>query len=182
MHLCSWWPELWLKSPCLPPILNPCLGINQSFYRSLGWGCRIEGTCTYLGLHGSKYWGSVTMSTNTGTPAPPFVEAKSHIYEHTGPLPSANPMAPAIFQEGSRCLPFTRVAALNGFSISLQNISARARNYIPRLCATIIYLAQLRRAHLLDSDSTCHKLAKKSSSKQAGPRAQIPLPWTTADF
>lgn len=93
------------KEPCLPPVLNPCLRIHQSFYRSLGWGCRTEGTCTYLGLHVSKYWGSVTMSTNTGTPAPPFVEAKSHIYEHTGPLPSADPMAPTIFQEGSKHLP-----------------------------------------------------------------------------
>lgn len=45
-------------------------------------------------------------------------------------------------------------------------------------CGSITYLVLLKGVHFWCSDSTCHTLAKKSSSKQAGLRAQIPLPRT----
>lgn len=61
------------------------------------------------------------------------------------------------------------------FKIFLPNISEKSRNHIPSVCATIIYLAQSRGGHLLDSDSTGHRLAKKSYSKQVGWQAHTPL-------
>lgn len=57
--------------------------------------------------------------------------------------------------------------------IRFQNTSDSARNWSP--ACVLYYIFSTMEKSSLDSDSTCHKLAKKGSSKQAGLQAQIPL-------
>lgn len=117
------------------------------------------------------------------TPAPSLLSLSQILsLQTTGKLPLDNLTPNTIFKEGSECfIQLLTLLSLKSSEFSFRTSQTeKSRNYSPSMCAIIIYLVQLKNASL--RFSTCHKLAKKSPSKQVGLQAQIPLLWTRVDF